>query len=95
MNQSVLSLDREQKDALEDLIRRDSLFLKEQKMMDYSLLLVIENVPTGSLPSVESVSKIHSDTLTIQHDESFDSDPAAFGGTLVPQKARTNSHSYL
>ena len=66
LNQSVLSLDREQKDALEDLIRRDSMFLREQSLLDYSLLLVIEKVPVGSLPRVETVSKVlQSDAMTI------------------------------
>ena len=88
LNQSVLSLDREQKDALEDLIRRDSMFLREQSLLDYSLLLVIEKVPVGSLPRVEAVSKVlQSDAMTIQQEDSFASDNENFGGTMAPQKA--------
>jgi hypothetical protein len=42
---SLINITTGQYDQLENLLKLDSLFLKGQKLMDYSLLLVIEKVP--------------------------------------------------
>ena len=41
----LVKFDKKQKDHLEELIQLDSQFLRDQKIMDYSLLLVIELQP--------------------------------------------------
>ena len=38
----IVQFNKSQKDLLEELIELDSQFLKNKKIMDYSLLLVIE-----------------------------------------------------
>lgn len=44
-DQRFMTLNKEQYDSLEWLIKLDSIFLKNHKLMDYSLLLVVEMVP--------------------------------------------------
>ena len=42
---SLINLKADHAKGLKDIILKDSLFLKNYNLMDYSLLLVIENIP--------------------------------------------------
>lgn len=41
----IMQLSQDQQDLLQSIIKKDSEFLKNHNLMDYSLLLVIEFVP--------------------------------------------------
>jgi len=45
MNIPILSLNSKQKDKIDFILQQDSMFLYKQKIMDYSLLLVVERLP--------------------------------------------------
>jgi len=64
----LIKLNQKQIDNLEKLIEADSLFLKRNKLMDYSLLLVIEHVQIEKRYAKHSTVKI--DSFHVQNCES-------------------------
>ena len=48
LNYSLVNFSNEKKDELRSILEQDSLFLSKYGIMDYSLLLVLENEPISS-----------------------------------------------
>ncbi len=45
LDQSLVSLTQEEFENIDNVIRKDCLFLKNNNLLDYSLFLTIEEVP--------------------------------------------------
>jgi hypothetical protein len=56
LDHALLSLSRTQHAHLEEVLKKDSQFLRDHKLMDYSLLLVIESIPIDTLNSLSDKS---------------------------------------